>query len=47
MPKSKAEMMKRLRRERKKMGLVEARYWVSPEQKRYLDAKVAKMERQK
>lgn len=41
--KSKAEMMARLRKERKDKGLVEFRAWVTPKQKQALEKLLQKL----
>jgi len=39
-PKSKAEMMRRLRKARKEAGLIPVTYWLTPEQKEKVDAQL-------
>lgn len=43
--KHKAELMARLRKERKKNGLVELRLWLTPEQKELVKKYVARITR--
>lgn len=45
MPKPKAELMARLRKERAAKGLVELRLWLTPEQKERVKKYVARLKR--